>query len=83
MRKLIVKGLFSSISKLETYAMLNIPPEIIFKIPNTVDAAERVGVQVDWINRTIRKIEEKKFSAHATTSNLLRTNFHSCKNSRP
>lgn len=57
MRKLIVEGLFASIGKLETYTILNIPPEIIFEIVNTINVVERVGIQVDWIDSAIGSIE--------------------------
>lgn len=56
-RKLIIEGLFLSIGKLESYTMLNVPPKIISEILNTVDAVERISIQVDWIDRAIGEIE--------------------------
>lgn len=52
--------------------MLSVPAEVIFEIANTVDAEERIGIRVDWIDRAIgeRKKKKKKLCICATTSNF-------------
>lgn len=62
MRKLIVEVLFLLKSKLESYTMLTVPPKVICEIENTVDATERIVIQVDWIDRAIEEIMKKRKS---------------------
>lgn len=42
--------------------MLSVPAEVIFEIANTVDAEERIGIRVDWIDRAIGERKKKKKS---------------------
>lgn len=60
MRELIIEGLFSSIDKFESFTMVNVHCEVISKVVNKVDAAEKIGVQVDWIDKAIDEIIPKK-----------------------
>lgn len=69
----MVEGLFSSICKSVSYTMLNVLPEIA----NTVDAAKRIGIQVDWIDGAIREIKREEVLNTRNNFELLRTIFQS------
>lgn len=69
----MVEGLFSSICKSVPYTMLNVLPEIA----NTVDAAKRIGIQVDWIDGAIREIKREEVLNTRNNFELLRTIFQS------
>lgn len=53
--------------------MLNVLPEIA----NTVDAAKRIGIQVDWIDGAIREIKREEVLNTRNNFELLRTIFQS------
>lgn len=53
MRKLIIEGLFTSLRKMETNSMLNVPSKVISDLANTIDAGEKIRVRVDWNDRAI------------------------------
>lgn len=59
-RKLITEGLFVSIRKLESYTMLNVHSEVA----NTIDTAEKIGIQVDWVKGGVGEIIANKSAMH-------------------
>lgn len=50
------------IDRLESHTMLNILPQIISEIANTIDATERIFIHVDGVDRALGKIEKKRRS---------------------
>lgn len=40
--------------------MLNIPSDVFSELSNTIDVVEKIGMQVDWINKVIREITVKQ-----------------------
>lgn len=40
--------------------MLNHPSELISEVANTIDAAEKMGLQLDWIDKGIGEIIAKQ-----------------------
>lgn len=64
--------------------MLDVSSEIIYEIVNTVDMAEKIGIQVEWIDKAIGDMRRReKVSICTTTPNFRESTFEITEATRP
>lgn len=50
---MILKGLFKVVHALECFSNLNVPDQVVSKVARTVTAAEKMGIQIRWLDKVI------------------------------
>lgn len=56
MKELVLKGTFNGVWVLESFAVLEVPDELVFLVARTIATAEKVGVRIEWLDQVIGDI---------------------------
>lgn len=67
MKELLLKGIFEAVQELESFAILDVPDEVISRVARVVSTVEKSGVRVDWLDRVIGEVSSKR--DHALLAN--------------
>lgn len=67
MKELLLKGIFESVQELESFAVLDVPDEVISRVARVVSAAKKSGVRVDWLDRVIGEVSSRRDHAILAT----------------
>lgn len=60
MKEFLLKGIFEAVQELESFAILDVPDEVISRVARVVSVAEKSGLRVDWLNRVIGEISSRR-----------------------
>lgn len=59
-KKLILEEVYPGVQKLETFNIQDAPENVVSKMAITIALAEKMGIQVVWINKIIGEISSRK-----------------------
>lgn len=61
MKELILKEIYKGVKKLETFAILDVPDDVFSKATSIVAAAEKVGIEIGWLDNWRHMRQEGSF----------------------
>lgn len=56
MKEFILKEIIEGVQKLESFVILDVPDEVVSWMARTVDAVEKMGNQIEWLDSVIGEI---------------------------
>lgn len=57
---MILEEVLSAVQNLEAHNVLNIPKKTISEVGDALETIEKLGVRVEWIDKTFGEIEKKR-----------------------
>lgn len=59
-KEVMLKGIFEGVQELESFAILDVPDEVIYPIALVMSAVEKSRIRVNWLDRPIGEICSKR-----------------------